>query len=192
LIILFFFSIKNSDALINSNLTASGASSVASSLSSLAAPKIDQCYLDFQMISDLTLKTTSVVEFDEASGGWYTVRPKNETTDVPDQEVIIDKLVSYVEKQEVFKRNSPAANEALYGSLYLMIFYGHIHFGQQNPLPQKLGELQTLVTDKGDQIIRFNYADINGLKIRGVCVNENILIIIFMMDLGIICDDKEK
>ncbi len=177
---------------MNSNPMASGASSLASSLTSLAAPNIDQGDLDFQMISDLALKTTSVVEFAEAGGGWLTVRPKNETADVSDREVILNKLISYMEKQDVFKRNSPAANEALYGSLYLMIFYGNIQFSQQNPLPQKLGELQKLVTEKGDQIIRFDYADIKKLKIQGVCIDKNILFIIFMIDLGISFDDKEK
>jgi hypothetical protein len=123
------------------------------------------------MAADMKILTTSIVQFSPVSGGLYIICTNKETTENPDREQIINKLISYMDKQDVFKKKSSVYNESIHGTLYLMIFYGHIYFTEQKPFPQKFGELQQLITDKGDQIIHFNYANIDELNIRDVSWN---------------------
>jgi len=123
------------------------------------------------MVADMKITTASVVQFSLASGGLYIVRTNKETTEHPDREQIRNKLTSYIDKQDVFKKKSSTYNETIHGSLYLMIFYGYIYFVEQNPFPQKFNDLQKLITDKYDQIIRFNYANIDELNIPEVSSN---------------------
>jgi hypothetical protein len=123
------------------------------------------------MATDISIIASSPIQFAPVSGNLYTVRVNKEIPDNPDQELIINKLASCMEKQDVFSKKSSAYNEGIHGPLYLMIFYGHIYFLEQKPFPQKLGELQKAITEKSNQIIRFNHADINYLNIREVSSN---------------------
>lgn len=149
---------------MNSDCKPSGASSKPSKSASVASSEAsasaslnpDQFYLDFQMVSDPAITAAGNVEFLEAGGSWHIARPTKELSDSPERELIISKLNTYMTKQDVFKRNSPATNEALYGSLYLMVFYGHIYFVKQDS--QKLDALQKSIKEKYEQILQFNYA----------------------------------
>jgi hypothetical protein len=123
------------------------------------------------MAANMKITTASVVQFSLASEGLYIVRTNKETTEHPDREQIRNKLTSYIDKQDVFKKKSSTYNETIHGSLYLMIFYGYIYFVEQNPFPQKFNDLQKLITDKYEQIIRFNYANIDELNIPEVSSN---------------------
>ncbi|CAF1065628.1 unnamed protein product [Adineta steineri] len=154
------------NVLINSDVSASVASSLASSLTSLNS---DLCQPDFLMAVDTKTSTLSVIQFTPIAGAsTYTVNLNKETTNTPDRDVIVGKLMSYIEKQAVFKKKSSPYNEAIHGSLYLMVFYGDINFVEQNPMPQKLGILEKLIEEKNDQFIDFKHADINGLHIQRV------------------------
>ena len=154
--------------------SASFAPSKASTLSSLATLNSEKSYLDFQIISEPAITAAGNVEFQQADATWQIVRPKNELADNPDRGTILTKLVSSMEKQGILKRNSPAANEALYGVLQLRVFYGYIYFTKQDP--QKLSALYKLVGDNGEAMLRFNYADLDDLDAPGVSFNRLLFI----------------
>jgi hypothetical protein len=123
------------------------------------------------MAADMAISKASVIQFSPAGGNFYIVRPNKDTKENPDRDQIINKLISYMDKLDVFKKKSSTYNEARDGTLYSMIFYGHIYFAEQNSFPKKLSELQELLTEKSDQIIHFNYANVEGLDIRDVSFN---------------------
>jgi len=123
------------------------------------------------MAADTTISKASVIQFSPVSGNLYIARTNKDPTENPDRDQIINKLISYMDKLDVFKKKSSSYNEARHGALYLMIFYGHIYFVGQESFPKRLGELQDLLTTKSDQMIHFNYANIDELDIRGVSFN---------------------
>ncbi|CAF5001728.1 unnamed protein product, partial [Rotaria sp. Silwood1] len=157
-------SLQNPPILINSSASASSISSTTSSLSSLISSNSDPYQPDFLMAVHTKTATTSNIIFSPIPGSLYTVDLSKVTTDDSDREQIIKKLTSYLEKQNVFKKKSSAYNPTTHGSLYLIIFYGHIHFIEQKIFPQKLGELQDLIRQKQDQLIHFNYTDIDNFS----------------------------
>lgn len=148
--------------MINSDRPTSGASS-------LASLNTDQCYLDFQMISDPAITAAGTVEFPEVGGNLQIVRPRNEIREIPDRDLITNKLITYMEKLDVFKKDSPASNTTSYGPLYLVIFYGHIYFSKQDP--QKLDALRKSIAEKREQIPQFHYAHLDEFDIEDVCFN---------------------
>lgn len=160
----------NSDFLKCAGASASVASSQTSTLSSLAPLNSDQSYLDFHIISDPAITAAGNLEFQQIDGTWQIVRPKNELVEQSDRGAMVAKLVSCMEKQDILKKNSPAANEALYGSLQLRVFYGHIYFTKQDS--QKLSALRKLVEDKGEQIFQFNYANADEFDMKYVSFNR--------------------
>ncbi|UJR12729.1 hypothetical protein I4U23_016903 [Adineta vaga] len=129
----------------------------------------DSCQPDFLMAVNAKTSTVTVIQFSPvASTTMYTVNLNKETTNTPDRDSTIDKLTTYMGKQDVFKKKSSPYKEAIHGSLYFVIFYGHIYFVEQNPMPQKLGKLEELIKEKNDQFIRFNYADTDRLHTQRV------------------------
>lgn len=157
----------------------SGAVSLASSgnstLSSLALLNIGESYLNFQIVSDPAITAAGNVEFMQVDGTWCTVRLKNELAEQPDRDKIRDKFTSCLGPQDILKRNSSAmANQASYGALHLMIFYGHIYFTKQDP--QKLSALQKLVKENGEQMLQFNYANLDDLDRTNVSLHRVIFV----------------
>lgn len=117
------------------------------------------------MAADMRISAQTVIQFSSVNKGLYMVNTNKERTEDPDRAQIINKIISYMEKHSIFKKKSSTYNEAIHGKLYLMVFYGHIYFTEQKPFPQKFGELQNLITEKNEQIIRFNYANIDELDV---------------------------
>ncbi|CAF1186741.1 unnamed protein product [Rotaria sordida] len=157
-------SLQNPPILINSSASASSISSTTSSLSSLISSNSDPYQPDFLMAVYAKTTTVSNVTFSPIPGSLYTVDLSKGTTDDSDREQIIKKVTSYLEKQNVFKKKSSAYNPTIHGSLDLIIFYGYIYFIEQKTFPQKLGELQDLIKQKQDQLIHFNYTDIDNFS----------------------------
>ncbi|CAF0893708.1 unnamed protein product [Adineta ricciae] len=163
---------NNPIVLINSDPPASTSSSLASSATSIVN---DPYQPDFLMGVDVKTSTVSIIQFSpSATNTMCTVHLNKETTNTIDREQVVDKIVSYLEKQDIFKKKSSSYNEMLHGSLSLLVCYGQIYFIEQNPMPQKLGKLQEIIKEKSDQFIRFNNAEIDHLNTRKISISTTI------------------
>lgn len=148
-------------------MASASASSGYSTLSSLGLLNIGESYLDFQIISDPAITAAGNLEFMSVDGTLFVPQLEKELAAQSDQDKIRDKFASCLEKQDILKKNSSAiANQATYGSLCLIIFYGHIYFTKQDG--QKLSALQKLIKERGEQICRFNYANLGDLNKQNV------------------------
>ncbi|CAF3568479.1 unnamed protein product [Rotaria sp. Silwood1] len=152
-------------ALVNSSVPPSSASSSLASWSPSGISKIGECRPDFLMGVDMNITDAAVVEFSSISKNFFVVNIKKEATESPDRKQIINKIKSYIEKQDVFKKKSSTYNETIHGPLSLIVFYGHIYFIEQNTFPNKLGKLKEFIQENSDQFIRFNYANVDELNI---------------------------
>ena len=170
--------------------SASLASSGYSTLSSLAPLNPGESCLDFQIISDPAITAAGNVEFMPVDGTWCIARPRNELAERPAGDKILDKFAACLKKQDILKRNSSAlANQASYGSLYLMIFYGHIYFTKQDP--QRLSALQELLKENGEQILQFNYANLDDLHKENVSFHR-VVFVSYLSDLFQSASNKTK
>ncbi|CAF4060655.1 unnamed protein product, partial [Rotaria sordida] len=142
-------------ALINSSI---------SSPSSLAASNIDECHTDFLMAVDMKTTIQTVVEFSSINDNLFVVNTKKESSEYPNRQEIIRKLVVFLGSQNIFKKGASLYDEVIHGSLYLIVFYGHIYFFQ-NTFPDKLGPLKEYITENNNKVIRFNYANFDKLNI---------------------------
>lgn len=121
------------------------------------------------MAVDSKTTVATAVQFSSIDKSLYIVHLNKDPNDKLDREQIINKLIAYMDKHPIFKTKSSPYKETLHGTLSLVIFYGHIYFFEQKTFPKKLGELQTLITEKNnEQTIRFNYANINDPNIPNV------------------------
>ncbi|CAF3842465.1 unnamed protein product, partial [Rotaria sp. Silwood1] len=143
-------SIESASALINSSISSS---------SSLATSNIDEYHTDFLMAVDMKTTIQTVVEFSPVNNNLFVVNTKKEPNEYPDRQEIIRKLVAFLGNQNIFKKRTSLYNESIHGSLYLIVFYGHIYFFQ-NKFPDKLGPLKKYITaEESNKIMRFNYAN---------------------------------
>ncbi|CAF3944462.1 unnamed protein product [Rotaria sp. Silwood1] len=148
--------IESASALINSSISSS---------SSLATSNIDEYHTDFLMAVDMKTTIQTVVEFSPVNNNLFVVNTKKEPNEYPDRQEIIRKLVAFLGNQNIFKKRTSLYNESIHGSLYLIVFYGHIYFFQ-NKFPDKLGPLKKYITaEESNKIIRFNYANFDKLNI---------------------------
>ncbi|CAF1279555.1 unnamed protein product [Rotaria magnacalcarata] len=137
--------------------------SASSATSASAASSIvTQYQTDFVMAG---ITNAGAIQCTSIAKNYYIVDSNKSTPENFSKEEIINKIESLLDKEDVFKKSPSAYNQAIHGSLYLIVYYGHIYFIEQDSYPSKLGQLKEIIKNKGDEFIRFNHANIDELNV---------------------------
>lgn len=158
--------------LINTGGSASGGPSLSSFLPSDGQP----CQTDLILAVSGKTNVQTNIQYSHIDQSFDTFSLKSDKAEAANVDTTIDKLVSYIDKQQVFKLKSTKYNVSQHGPLSLVVFYGRIGINPQKTLPEKLGELQKLIEEQHDQLIRFFDATVAELSLNLVSVHSFFLL----------------
>ncbi|CAF3334014.1 unnamed protein product [Rotaria socialis] len=137
--------------------------STPSATSASAASSIATQYqTDFVMAG---ITNAGGIQCTSIAKNYYIVDSNKNTPENSNKEEIINKIESLLDKEDVFKKSPSVYDQVKHGSLYLIVYYGHIYFVEQGPYPLKLGQLKDIIKTTGDEFIRFNHANIDELNV---------------------------